>query len=400
MTVARHAPGLLLFLATRNLLENRLTTALLVLAVAAGVGFQVPNTANLLGYDREVLAQGLDAGFGDVRVRARTGKRIEDADAMAARIAALPGVRAAVPLLAVPGAVGKDGRFIGVMVSGTDASAAGRPFRLTAGKLPAAGDREGILIGTALVARLGLRLGDPVELRLIYGPAGAAIVDDNVGRFTMSLRGLASGMFGACGADAAFVDRAFLGAEVGRSGVADLILVYSDDHFDARALAGRITATIPDLEARPWMDDSAILFSAVRASRAVATVSLAMVILAVVFPVWALLYIHVLQRQRQVGLLRALGIGEGEVFVAFLLQALLVGLAGVTLGLGIAAVLVRYFEAFPIFRSDDFVLRPMVTSWAFLWPAAVVLAATLLAGVYPAWRAARVDPARALRGIE
>ena len=62
-------------------------------------------------------------------------------------------------------------------------------------------------------------------------------------------------------------------------------------------------------------------------------------------------------------------------------------------------VLVRYFEAFPIFRSPDFVLRPMVTAWAFLWPASVVLAATLLAGVYPAWRAARVDPVGALRGI-
>jgi lipoprotein-releasing system permease protein len=296
--------------------------------------------------------------------------------------------------------VGKDGRFVGVMVSSTDPNATSRPYRLTEGSLLGAGNREGILIGKALASRLGLRLGDPIQLRLIYGPAGAAIADDNVGRFTMNLRGLAGGMFGACGADAAFVDRAFLGEELGRPGAADLILVYADDHFAARALAARIAAETPDLEARAWMDDSAILFSAVRASRAVTAVSLAMVILAVVIPVWALLYIHVLQRQRQVGLLRAMGIGEGEVFTTFLLQALLVGLAGVLVGLGIAAALVRYFEAFPIFRADDFVLVPVVTPWSFLWPAAVVLAATIIAGVYPAWRAARLDPARALRGME
>src|SRR5258706_2426682 len=235
MIAAQRAPGLLLFLATRNLMENRLTSALLVLAVAAGVGFQVPNTANLLGYDAEVLEQGLNAGFGDVRVRARSGKRIENANAIAARLAALPGVRAAVPVLAVPGAVGKEGRLIGVMVSGTDASALHRPFRVTGGALPSANDRDGILIGAALATRLGLSLGDRVQLLLIYGPAGSAVLGDNVGRFSMTVRGLAGGLFGACGMDAAFVDRAFLGSEGGEAGAAELMLVYSEEHLQARA---------------------------------------------------------------------------------------------------------------------------------------------------------------------
>lgn len=394
------APGLLLFLAARNLLESRTSSLLLVAAVAAGVGFQLPNTANLNGYESELLEQGLSQGFGDVRIRARSGRRLEDADALAARISALPGVVAAVPVLAVPGAIGSGGRFSGVVVSGTDALASRHPFQLAEGALPAAGDKSGIVVGTAQAARLGLRVGDPLQLRLVYGPAGEALEGDNVGRFTMTVRGLAQGSFGACGTEAALVDRGFLGGELGRPGAADQLLVYGSDHGAARALAERLRAELPALEVRPWMDDSAFLESAVQASKAVAGISLAMVVFAVVIPVWALLYIHVLHRQRQVGMLRALGLSGGDVFAVFLLQALLVGLCGVLLGLGLGFALVAWFQGHPIFHMDGFVLRPLLTAPAVLWPAATVLCATLLAGVVPALRAARIDPGRALRGEE
>src|SRR5262249_43439335 len=72
--------GLLFFLAGRGLLRSPLSTMLLLAAVAAGVGFQVPNTANMLGYQRALLEEGVDHGNGDVRLRPRAG-RFEDADA-------------------------------------------------------------------------------------------------------------------------------------------------------------------------------------------------------------------------------------------------------------------------------------------------------------------------------
>ena len=65
----------LLFLARKNLGASRWTTALLVAAVAAGVGFQIPNAANMAGYERELLREGISAGHGDVRVRPRAGRR-------------------------------------------------------------------------------------------------------------------------------------------------------------------------------------------------------------------------------------------------------------------------------------------------------------------------------------
>src|SRR5436309_14790461 len=72
-------PSLIVFLAWRDLRSSPLTAAVLVAAVAVGVAFQVPNTANTLGYEAEMLEQGVKSGFGDVRVYQRKGRRIDEA---------------------------------------------------------------------------------------------------------------------------------------------------------------------------------------------------------------------------------------------------------------------------------------------------------------------------------
>ena len=72
-TVVTMRASVAMFLARKGLRESLLSTGLMVVAVAVGVGFEVPSTANIEGYRAELLSQSLDAGFGDVRVRAERG---------------------------------------------------------------------------------------------------------------------------------------------------------------------------------------------------------------------------------------------------------------------------------------------------------------------------------------
>jgi ABC-type lipoprotein release transport system permease subunit len=385
------------FLARRSLFESRLTMALLIAAVAAGTGFQVPNSANMAGYESELLEEGVESWLGDIRVRPLRDPSFEDGDALAAKISAYPRVRAVLPILTLPGAIGKEGRFIGAPVIGIPTDKDRRPFRLIDGKLPELGDKTSVVVGSSLAKRLGVKMGDTVRLRVVLSTSPTLFPEESVGRYTMHIRGIAGGSFGSI--ESMYVDRSFLAYEAGTPGAASILVVHIDDHFAAQGVAARIAADLPAASVRAWMVDSEYLQSTLSAAKAVGAVSQAMVVAAVTIPVLALLYINVLHRRREVGVLSALGFRQAEIFAAFLLQALLIGVIGTLLGCGLGYGLVRYFQAHPIFEWEGFVIRPVLSAECFARPSLVVLATTLIAGVYPAWRASRIDPARVLRGL-
>ena len=108
------------------------------------------------------------------------------------------------------------------------------------------------------------------------------------------------------------------------------------------------------------MDDSPYLRSSVKAAETLAGASWFMGVLAVGIPVLALLYISTLHRRRQIGLLTAMGWSRADLFVTFLLQALILGAAGVLVGGVIAVSVVRYLVAHPIFNWQGFVVRPVL----------------------------------------
>jgi lipoprotein-releasing system permease protein len=388
---------LLVFLACRGLLGSRVVSGLLVVAIAAGAGFQIPNTANLAGFEGALLDQNLTHGPGDVRVEPRDRARFADGDAVAAALRGRPGVRAAVPMLVYPGAVGRGGRFHGAPVFGVDAVEP-RPFGLVRGAALAAGDAGGVVLGSALAQRLDVGIGDPVDVRAIFGPADPLLGEDNVGRFALTVRGIASGASG--GYRAVFVDRAFLAAQAGEPRAASVIAVHLADHFAAGAAAAELEARMPDAAAIGWREDDPFVDSYLRANRTIHAVSYAMVIAAVAVPMWALLFIHVLKRRREIGVLAALGFGRREIFAMFLLQGLLVALAGLALGAGLGYALIRYFEGNPVFAWETLVVRPAVAAGTFAVPALAIAATAIAAAGYPSWRAARTDPARVLRRLD
>ncbi len=388
---------LLAFLARKSLFSSRVTLVLLALSIAAGTGFQIANTANLDAFGVALVEEGLTRGAGDIRVEPHEAARFHDGNALAARLKAMPGVRATLPILVYPGALGTGSRFLGTPIYGIDALAES-PFHLTRGAAIAPGDRTGILVGSSLAKRFALKPGDSVELRVIFGAPEAAIDDDNVGRFTMTVRGIVAGSAGAY--RFAFVDRGFLAGEAGEPKAASAILVHLDDHEAATATAAAIATAVPDVDAIGWREDDPYLPNYLGANHTIAAVSYAMVIAAISIPMWALLYIHVLKRRREIAILVALGFGRREVFAIYLLQALVVALIGCAIGSLLGVGLIVYFQGHPLFEWETLVVRPIVTAATFLGPVATITITALIAGSYPAWRAARTDPAHVLRRLE
>jgi ABC-type lipoprotein release transport system permease subunit len=390
---------LLLFLAWKSLGENRLSLILLLLAVAVGVGFQVPNRANLAGFRAEIMRQEVSSGLGHVRVRPRQGERFRDVTAMIAGISRIPSVEAVEPILILPGAIKKGGHLVVVGITGVNPVAGQRPYERTSGADLGHGDDHGVLLGERLARHLGAAVGDEVEVQVLLVNRPRLVLDDGgLGNYTLVVRGLV----GFAALDSVFVDWGFLAAETGEDRTASVLLVraHSDDVEVARRIASRIEGDFPEVTAASWLDDSRYLRSVVGAVQAVEKIAGGMSLFGVSIPVLALLYIDALHRRRQVSLLSAIGFRGREIFYIFLAKALLVGIAGVLLGAALGWVTVSYFRLHPIYDYERFVIHPALSLGSWLWPVLTVLVTTVLAGSLPAWQAARINPSDTLRRIE
>jgi ABC-type lipoprotein release transport system permease subunit len=372
---------------------------LVIGAVAVGLGFQIPNAANLHGYAAEILDHGLTGGYGDVRVRPARGERLADGEALAAQARAVPGVAAAVPALMTPASVQREGRFVSLPLIGIDAGARRRPYRPHQGSDLAPGDRQGVLLGSTAAGKLGVEVGDEVTVRALIARGPRLVLDDGgVGQYRMTVRGIVGGNFGSY--EGAFVDRPFLASELGDELGASILFVYTDDHFAAPALAARLQGQLPGVVARDWLQDAPFLAASIGSGRTIARVSESMVMMAVAVPVLALFYILALTWRRQIAILSAVGFSRGDVFGVFLLHAGLLAVVGIAVGLLMGAGLVRWFQHHPIFRWDTFVVVPRLDAGLVLRNVAVVFATTVAAGLFPAWRASATDAATALREVD
>ncbi len=385
---------LLAFLAIRDLLATRWSLALLVIAVAVGVGFQIPNTANLAGSTATLLDEGLVWGAGDVRVEPAERARFAEGDATAKRVAELTGGRV-VPVLQLAGAVGTGGKLVATPVLGVDF--ADSPIRLVEGASDHLGD-DGIVLGSSLARRFGLKIGDSIELRVIFSAPESAPADDDIGAFTMTVRGIAGGSSGAY--RYAFVERRWLADALGEPRAASNLFVHLGDHDDAPAVAAALPIADPSLLAIDWRTDDPQLPNLIAANRVIDRVSYGMVVAAISVPLLALLYLRVLRRRRSLAILAAIGLPRSELFAIHLLQSAIIGVLGCAIGALIGYGAVRYFERSPIFEWEGLTVRPLASVSTFLGPISVVLVTSLAAGAIAAWRAARTQPARILQRLE
>jgi lipoprotein-releasing system permease protein len=146
-----------------------------------------------------------------------------------------------------------------------------------------------------------------------------------------------------------------------------------------------------------WKEVNAALVSALNAQSVSTGVIRAVVMVVVVLGIASVLVVSVVQKQREIGILRAMGATRGQVVRVFLLQGAIVGAIGSAVGVVLAAAMVKAFTTF-VRGSDGLPLFPIdFTPGLALGVAALATACGVLAAIAPARRAARLDPAQAIR---
>jgi lipoprotein-releasing system permease protein len=169
------------------------------------------------------------------------------------------------------------------------------------------------------------------------------------------------------------------------------------DAFAAETIAQDLAART-GVRADSWIRTNAQFFTAVQAQNTSNLVISAAVALSVAFGVASVLVVSVVQRGREIGILRAMGARRGQVLMVFLLQGGVLGLVGAVLGSAMGAGLllvwhdrVRQTDGTELF---PFILDPVLIGGTLAFASVV----GVLAGMAPAMQAARLDPAVAIRG--
>ena len=396
--------------AVRFLREGRMQSMLIIVGVAAGVavvayisalisGLQSSTLQKTLGTQAHVTLRALDdvvtpamAPMPGVELLAQTQPRAQRArsignwQALLPLLEALPAVAAVSPMVSGAGLAVRGEATKSIALLGVDLDRYDRIVHLRSKVVDGQarlGPGEGV-IGRELAEDLGVRVGD--RLSLVTGSVTeslrvTALVD--LGVRDLNRRTVIVPLRAA---------QSLLGLPGGATTL-DLTLV---DVWAAQKLADELQRDYP-YKVESWQEANAQLVSALNAQSISTGLIRGVVMIVVVLGVASVLVVSVVQKRREIGILRAMGATQGQVLRVFLLQGAIVGAIGSALGVLLATLLVWLFSTF-VRGSDGLPLFVITLAPALaLQIAALATLCGVLAAVAPARRAAALDPAQAIR---
>jgi lipoprotein-releasing system permease protein len=168
------------------------------------------------------------------------------------------------------------------------------------------------------------------------------------------------------------------------------------DVWTAQQLAEDLRARYP-YKVESWQENNAQLVSALNAQSVSTGIIRTVVMMVVVLGIASVLVVSVVQKGREIGILRAMGTTRAQILRVFLLQGAVVGVLGSILGILIAVVLIAAFTYF-VKGADGLPLFNITLPWDTGFQVALLASfCGVLAAIAPARRAAAMDPAQAIR---
>ncbi|MFQ5764555.1 MAG: lipoprotein-releasing ABC transporter permease subunit [Rhodospirillales bacterium] len=382
-----------------------------LLGIALGVATLIIVMSVMNGFRQELLTRILGIN-GHLSVYGQTNQ-IRDFDPIAERLRAVEGVVTVAPL--IEGQVMATARGVaqGAVVRGM------RPQDLAARKIVAdnieAGsftDFEGpdaVIVGARMAGKLGLGIGDRITL---ISPKGETTAFGTVPRMR-AYKVVATFRIGMYEYDSNFVFMPLKAAQVyfKMPGAVTNLEVFTDHPDHAPAVGARIHEALKGAaRIHDWQRVNASFFNAIQVERNVMFLILTLIIVVAAFNIISSLIMLVKDKGRDIAILRTMGATRGTIMRIFFIAGASVGTIGTLAGFGLGLAFADNIETIrqwiqgltgsELFAAEIYFLSQLP---AVVDPAEVVavvlmgLGLSFLATLYPSWRAARLDPAEALR---
>jgi len=368
----------------------------LVIALALMTGLQGELRDKILGSNAHVYVWNV--------------KGITDYHAEARRLLQVPHVVGAAPAILGKALVssGHDEAFITVkgidpaLEAGvTDIRRAMREGSLASLAQPPGGEAPpGVLLGKDLAAQLGVGVGDSVSLLTPQGTLSP------MGMIPRTRRLRVAGLFdlGLYEFDSSW---GFVTLEVAErlfdKSRVDLIQLRVDDIYRAPAVARAITARFgSNYLTEDWAQMNGSLFSALWLEKMAISITIGLIVMVAALNIVASLILLVMEKHRDIAILKTMGAGARSVTAIFMMQGLIIGLVGTAVGASagwaVSYVLDRYElirVPLDVYQVSHVPFKVLPLDFALVVAAAVLIC--FLATIYPSRQAAKLDPAQALR---
>lgn len=397
--------------ATRFLLEGRLQTLFIIGGISIGVGVVVFMSAMLAGLEANFIKRVLTSQpqiqllapdqiarplrnatgeFEDATVQ-RPSQRVISIDQwpkILNQMLVMPEVTAVSPTIIGSALAVRGDASRAITLSGVEPSSYFRivrvPDYIVAGV--ARLTSEDIIIGIQLANDIGASVGDKLNIQMASGA-----------NRVLTISGLVD--LGSKGANLRTTYVALRTAQslLGMIGGVTTIDMTVRDIYAAEEIAKRIQSTYA-VQADSWIKTNAQFFTAVQAQKTSNILIRLFVALSVAFGIAAVLIVSVIQRSKEIGILRAMGTSRGQILRVFLLQGGLLGFVGSLSGAALGAFALMYWHSVAR-QTDGSELFPLVLERQLFVATALLATLTgLLAATAPAVRAAKLDPVVAIRG--